>query len=134
MTIPTIAGPPGVSPTVSTEEIDGGTRVTFTFQGGSETVDLLNGKDGKTPVKGTDYFTEAEIQDVAKQAAELVPGGGGSLPKLVNTVVTDAPAAAIEILGSVDNYSDIEIYISMAANAENIDQPYLALVNGKTRT
>lgn len=78
VTIPTIAGPPGVSPTVSTEEIDGGTRVTFTFQGGSETVDLLNGKDGKAPVKGVDYFTEEEIQDVAKQAAALVPGGGGS--------------------------------------------------------
>ena len=46
VTIPTIAGPPGVSPTVATEEIDGGTRVTFTFQGGSETVDIL---DGITP-------------------------------------------------------------------------------------
>lgn len=87
VTIPTIAGPPGVSPTVSTEEIDGGTRVTFTFKGGSETFDILN---GKTPVKGTDYFTESEIQDVAKQAAALVPGGGGSAPavewKLLRTV------------------------------------------------
>lgn len=33
--------------------------------------------DGKTPVKGVDYFTEAEIQDVAEQAAALVPGGSG---------------------------------------------------------
>lgn len=46
VTIPTVAGPPGVSPTVATEEIDGGTRVTFTFKGGSETVDIL---DGITP-------------------------------------------------------------------------------------
>ena len=117
VTIPTVAGPPGVSPTVATEEIDGGTRVTFTFQGGSETVDILDGitpnlnigtvetlepgtdatatitgtpenplinlgiprgQNGKTPVKGIDYFTDEEIQSIASQAAALVPGGGGS--------------------------------------------------------
>lgn len=75
VTIPTIAGPPGVSPTVSTEEIDGGTRVIFTYKGGYEPVDILN---GKTPVKGIDYFTEAEKQEIAEQAAALVPGGGGT--------------------------------------------------------
>lgn len=74
VTIPTIAGPPGVSPTVSTEEIDGGARVTITDKAGPKSFDVM---DGKTPVKGTDYFTESEIQDVAKQAAALVPGGGG---------------------------------------------------------
>lgn len=30
------------------------------------------GQGGKTPVKGEDYFTEEEIADVAKQAADLV--------------------------------------------------------------
>lgn len=116
VTIPTIAGPAGVSPTVSTEEIDGGTRVTFAFKDGSETVDILDGntpnlqigtvetlepgsnatatitgtpenplinlgiprgQNGKTPVKGIDYFTDEEIQAIASQAAALVPGGGG---------------------------------------------------------
>lgn len=95
VTIPTIAGPAGVSPTVSTEEIDGGTRVTFTFKGGSETVDILN---GKTPVKGTDYFTEAEIQDVAKQAAAFVPGGGaGGEWKLVADITTSEEVSKILI-------------------------------------
>ena len=30
------------------------------------------GNDGKTPVKGVDYFTEADKQEIAEQAAELV--------------------------------------------------------------
>ena len=120
VTIPTVAGPPGVSPTVATEEIDGGTRVTFTFQGGSETVDILDGitpnlnigtvetlepgsdatatitgtpesprlnlgiprgQNGKTPVKGIDYFTGEEIQAIASKAAALVPSGGGGESK-----------------------------------------------------
>lgn len=81
--IPTIAGPAGVSPNVSKEEIDGGTRVVFTFKGGSETVDILN---GKTPVKGIDYGTEQEIQEIAQQAAALVPCGG---PDGYELIVTD---------------------------------------------
>ena len=32
----------------------------------------LNGAPGYTPVKGTDYFTEADKQEIAEQAAELV--------------------------------------------------------------
>ena len=32
----------------------------------------FDGKDGKTPVKGTDYFTEADKQEIAGQAAALV--------------------------------------------------------------
>jgi hypothetical protein len=30
------------------------------------------GADGKTPVKGVDYFTEVEIASVAKQAAQKI--------------------------------------------------------------
>ena len=32
-----------------------------------------NGADGYTPVKGTDYFTEADKQEIASAAAEIVP-------------------------------------------------------------
>ena len=35
-----------------------------------------DGQDGYTPVKGVDYFTEAEIQQVAQDAAELVDISG----------------------------------------------------------
>jgi hypothetical protein len=38
------------------------------------------GDPGKNPVKGTDYFTTEEVQEIAKQAAGMVevPEGGGS--------------------------------------------------------
>lgn len=112
VTIPTIAGPPGVSPTVSTEEIDGGTRVTFTFQGGSETVDLLNGKDGKAPVKGIDYFTESEIQDVAKQAAELVPAGASPIILADITIGAGGANSVSESIPNVDKIASILVTIT----------------------
>lgn len=38
----------------------------------------IDGKDGYTPIKGEDYFTAEEVQEIAEQAAELVdiPEGG----------------------------------------------------------
>ena len=47
---------------------------------GSQPVDV-EVADGKTPVKGIDYFTDEEIQAIASQAAELVPGGRPSVPQ-----------------------------------------------------
>ena len=45
---------------------------------GKDGVDGKDGTDGYTPVKGVDYFTPEEVQEIAEQAAELVdvPGGG----------------------------------------------------------
>lgn len=56
------------------------------------------GEPGRTPVKGEDYFTPSEIEDVARQAAEMVEvpeGGGGSfdgglsLPLLYEVTTTE---------------------------------------------
>lgn len=77
-------GEDGFSPTVSIEEIEGGYRITITDATGPQEVELKHGKDGKdgtdgspgadgyTPVKGEDYFTEEEIEDVAQRAASMV--------------------------------------------------------------
>ena len=76
-----------VQTTTSTE--DGGTNVvtvtktdgsssTFTVKNGSKGSDGVPGTDGApgvdghTPVKGTDYFTDAEKQEIAEAAAEMV--------------------------------------------------------------
>lgn len=40
------AGDDGVSPTVSKSDIDGGTKVTINYKGGSTSFDVMNGKDG----------------------------------------------------------------------------------------
>jgi hypothetical protein len=45
-----------------------------------------DGQNGKTPVKGTDYFTEAEKKEIAQQAAQMVdiPVGGDTIGGLKN--------------------------------------------------
>lgn len=49
-------GKDGVSPVVSVEEIDGGHRITIKDIYGTKTIDVMDGKDGYTPIKGIDYF------------------------------------------------------------------------------
>lgn len=49
-------GMDGISPVVGIEEIEGGYRVTITDISGTNVMDLMNGADGYTPVKGKDYF------------------------------------------------------------------------------
>ena len=54
------------------------------------------GADGKTPVKGTDYFTEADKQEIARAAAELVEvpeGFSGSYNDLTDVPPAFTPAA-----------------------------------------
>lgn len=55
---------------VSQNDSAGGTSI-ITFSDG-KTLNIKNGTDGKTPVKGTDYFTTSEIDDIAEQAAAKV--------------------------------------------------------------
>lgn len=65
-------GKDGVSPVVTVEAIEGGHRITITDAVGTQTADVLNGKDGYTPVKGEDYFTPEDVQQIAQEAAKLV--------------------------------------------------------------
>ena len=66
-------GEDGVSPTVDITAIDDGYKIDIEDTNGIKTFNVMNGKDGYTPVKGVDYFTEADISEVASRAAELVP-------------------------------------------------------------
>ena len=69
-------GSDGVSATHSWD----GTVLTVTSASGTSSVDLKGdkgergdkGKDGHTPIKGEDYFTEADKQEIAEQASKLV--------------------------------------------------------------
>ena len=73
-------GKDGVSATHSWN----GTTLTVTSASGTSSADLKGekgdtgargpaGADGHTPVKGTDYFTESDKQEIAVAASELVP-------------------------------------------------------------
>lgn len=62
----------------------------------------VKGDPGKTPVKGTDYFTTEEVQEIAEQAAGMVevPEGGGITAEEVQAMI-DAALGEIEATGIV---------------------------------
>lgn len=62
-------GEDGFSPTVSITPITGGNRVTITDVNGPKTFDVM---DGKTPVKGKDYFTAAEVEAIVEETVKRV--------------------------------------------------------------
>lgn len=74
-------GDNGFSPLVSVSNITGGHRVTITDGNGMKTVDVMDGKDGYTPVRGKDYWTDAD-------KAEMVSAVVSALPKYDGEVVS----------------------------------------------
>ena len=82
-------GTDGVSPTVSTENIAGGTRVTITDKGGAHAFDVMNGKDGgeaATPTIGENgnwYINGVDTQKPSRgergeNGADGAPGQDGA--------------------------------------------------------
>lgn len=88
-------GEDGFSPTVQIAEITGGHSVSITDVEGTKTFDVMDGKDGKdgatgatgpagadgadghTPVKGTDYWTEADKQEIISGVLAALPNASG---------------------------------------------------------
>lgn len=67
------------------------------------------GADGKAPVKGVDYFTESEKQEIAKQAAALVPGGGsGESFELIDTITPTADTSIL-YLAKLSEYKRLAV-------------------------
>lgn len=75
-------GADGVSPTVEITAIDGGNRVSITDADGSTSFDVMNGADGAdgaagadgyTPVRGTDYWTEADKAEIVAATVAALP-------------------------------------------------------------
>lgn len=71
-------GADGFSPEIQVDAIEGGIRITVVDAYGAKYADIMDGKDGQdgsdgyTPVKGVDYFTPEDVQEVAQEAAKLV--------------------------------------------------------------
>lgn len=60
----------GVSPVVTLTKVENGTQITVTDIDGTKSATVYDGKDGadgKTPVKGTDYFTASDKADMVSQ-------------------------------------------------------------------
>ena len=66
-------GKDGISPTMSVSQAENGTTFTVTDVNGQKSATIKNGVDGKTPVKGEDYFTEADKQEMVDTLIPRIP-------------------------------------------------------------
>lgn len=84
-------GSDGISPIITTATIENGHRITITDAGGAHSIDLFNGKDGQngidgkdgkdgtngkdghTPQRGVDYYTEADKSDMIQAVLSALP-------------------------------------------------------------
>ena len=72
-------GKDGFSPIAKVTQTASGATISVTDANGTTTATVTNGKDGadgKTPVKGQDYFTEADKQEIVEEVLEQIPEGG----------------------------------------------------------
>ena len=105
-----VQGKDGVSPIVTVEDLDSGHRVTITDKEGTKTFDVMDGTngidgkdgaDGHTPVKGMDYFTEADKQEMVDDVIAQIPPSGVSDVQLNGaTIVDENGVATIPIVTS----------------------------------
>lgn len=57
-------GNDGISPVVTFTPIEGGNRIAITDINGTKYIDVMDGQKGDAPVKGKDYYTEEEVQEI----------------------------------------------------------------------
>ena len=71
-------GADGFSPEAKVEETEDGAKITITDKSGTTEATVKHGKDGAdgyTPVKGTDYFTEEDKQELIQSVFAQVVNG-----------------------------------------------------------
>lgn len=103
---------------VITVTLSNGKKSTFTVKNGSKG---SKGDDGYTPIKGTDYFTAAEAQEIAAQAAGLVEvpeGFSGKYGDLTNVPSRFPPAAHTHIANDISS-GTFKGNVSAAAAGQN---------------
>lgn len=61
-----------ISPTANVKDTFGGVVITITDKNGTTTAKVKDGENGMTPIKGVDYFTKADVVEIAEHAAGLV--------------------------------------------------------------
>ena len=87
----------GVSPSVSVTETSTGHQINITDAAGTHAFAVIDGKDGKTPVKGVDFGTAADkAVIVAEVKNDLPPVDTALLPDSENPVQNKAVYAANE--------------------------------------
>lgn len=72
------SGEDGFSPVATVTQTDSGAVISITDENGTTTATVSNGKDGTdgyTPVKGTDYWTDADIAEIKSYVDTAILGG-----------------------------------------------------------
>lgn len=86
---------------------------------GKDGKDGKNGADGKTPIKGEDYFTEAEKQEIIDEVLEQIPEGGGDAGSGVTAIsVTEAADGTVTMVNTLTTGGTETIVISPDANGK----------------
>lgn len=76
----------GFSPIATVKTVTEGAKITITDKNGTTTATVTNGKDGVTPVKGTDYYTDADKVEFEAYIASELAKRGQLKPEFANTV------------------------------------------------
>ena len=72
-----LKGAAGYSPTVTASQMSSGVYLTVKNQNTQYGTFIKNGVDGKTPVKGTDYFTAEDKAEMVSQVLAALPSASG---------------------------------------------------------
>lgn len=101
-----------------------------------EWLESLKGAPGYTPIKGTDYFTDSDIQQVAEEAAELISIDSVDPDKVVFTddVLTSYAVGNIKLTNGVgilankgDTLSDMLEKVWLKESNPSIAQPSVSI-------
>lgn len=72
-------GADGYSPIATATQTDSGATITITDKKGTTTATITNGKDGRSPEKGTDYWTEADKDEMVADVIAALPVYNGEV-------------------------------------------------------
>ena len=93
------AGKNGTSVYVrSVQESNGSDEYNLVNFSDGKVLKVKNGKDGKTPAKGTDYWTQADQTEMIREILDQVPGGSGENWELVARITVDE-ANTVSMIG-----------------------------------
>lgn len=68
-----LKGDNGYSPTATVTQTETGATITITDKNGTTTTNITNGKDGYSPIKGTDYWTDEDKEEIVESVKTEVP-------------------------------------------------------------
>lgn len=130
----------GFSPIATVTQTADGATISITDKNGTTTATVTNGRDGqngedgRTPTKGVDYFTPADVQEIAEQAAELIEvpeGGGGAAWEIVAKSGAFTDVTMIELDCDFSKYREFGIALNLSASKDQSSVCACIVKNGK---